>query len=289
MATIADEKRIRERLAKLERQQGCLVLYAVESGSRTWGFASPDSDFDVRGITLYPRDVYLMLERPPEVINFIEDDLDISFWDIYKFMSLAQRSNPSTLEWIGASQVYVKAPATLRHHWTMVDDHHWWSRQRLMHHYLGLAKSEWHKYIADRTSDRVKTKAYFYVMRPLFILEWLFRYNTLPVNQNLLTLMTMLTWGDKERGYRINQEVRSALGMLVLEKGQGSEFDAHQRVPLLDDFIECEFEYWKAIQAEWDMKEKLPAIYEGHANTTLWELHKQYAQGALKPLDSRPE
>ena len=37
-----------EALARIEREHDVSVLLAVESGSRAWGFASPDSDYDVR-------------------------------------------------------------------------------------------------------------------------------------------------------------------------------------------------------------------------------------------------
>lgn len=292
MATNETAERIVARLYELEKRFGMRVLYACESGSRAWGFPSSNSDYDVRGIYLFPRDAYLMLERPPETLSVIEGDLDIHLWDIYKFMTLAQRSNPSALEWIGANEVYVKAPLTLRQHWIMAEDHHWWSRQRLMHHYLGLAKSEYHKYIADRTQERVKTKAYFYVIRPLFILEWLFRYNTLPANQNLMVLVSLLTWGDMnpDHSARFSPEIRSAIATLAFEKIRGDEFDAHQRVPLLDAFIERELEHWKTIQAEWDVKEKPVAIYAGHASMTLLDLHEHNARRrALKPLDTLPE
>ena len=41
-------KEIQNELARVERDEGVRILYAVESGSRAWGFASPDSDRDVR-------------------------------------------------------------------------------------------------------------------------------------------------------------------------------------------------------------------------------------------------
>ena len=41
-----------EKLTELEQSENVRVLHAVESGSRAWGFASPDSDYDVRFINL---------------------------------------------------------------------------------------------------------------------------------------------------------------------------------------------------------------------------------------------
>ena len=45
---------IQARLEAIEADYGVRVLYACESGSRGWGFASPDSDYDVRFIYVHP-------------------------------------------------------------------------------------------------------------------------------------------------------------------------------------------------------------------------------------------
>ena len=39
---------IKRKLDEIEEKENVTILFAVESGSRAWGFASPDSDFDVR-------------------------------------------------------------------------------------------------------------------------------------------------------------------------------------------------------------------------------------------------
>ncbi len=49
-------QRIRDELARIESERGVRVLYACESGSRAWGFASRDSDYDVRFLYVHPRD-----------------------------------------------------------------------------------------------------------------------------------------------------------------------------------------------------------------------------------------
>ena len=54
---------IKEKLHEIERRENCRILLAVESGSRAWGFASPDSDYDVRFIYARPKESYLKLHR----------------------------------------------------------------------------------------------------------------------------------------------------------------------------------------------------------------------------------
>ena len=68
-----------ERLKEIEQRENIRILHAVESGSRAWGFASPDSDYDVRFIYVRPRDFYLKLEKTRDVLEFpVNDLLDIN-------------------------------------------------------------------------------------------------------------------------------------------------------------------------------------------------------------------
>ena len=55
----AMEQRIQNELTRVEQAHGVKVLYACESGSRGWGFASQDSDYNVRFIYAHPADWYL--------------------------------------------------------------------------------------------------------------------------------------------------------------------------------------------------------------------------------------
>ncbi len=54
---------IQEKIREIEKQEQVKIIYAVESGSRAWGFASPDSDYDVRFIYVRRPDFYLKLEK----------------------------------------------------------------------------------------------------------------------------------------------------------------------------------------------------------------------------------
>ena len=50
---------IAERLAAIERTYDVRLLFAIESGSRAWGFPSPDSDYDVRFVYIHRPEWYL--------------------------------------------------------------------------------------------------------------------------------------------------------------------------------------------------------------------------------------
>ena len=76
---------INEKLDEIERTEGVRVLHAVESGSRAWGFASLDSDYDVRFVYVRPKEDYLRLDEPRDVIEWqLDEVLDINGWDLIK-------------------------------------------------------------------------------------------------------------------------------------------------------------------------------------------------------------
>ena len=76
-------KEIDEKLNEIEEKEGVKILHAVESGSRAWGFASPDSDYDVRFIYMRPAQDYLRLDEPRDVIEWqLDEVLDINGWDL---------------------------------------------------------------------------------------------------------------------------------------------------------------------------------------------------------------
>jgi uncharacterized protein len=73
----------------LETEHGCRVLFACESGSRAWGFASPDSDYDVRFIHTHPLDWYLRVKPGNDTIErMAPGDMDFSGWDLRKALAL---------------------------------------------------------------------------------------------------------------------------------------------------------------------------------------------------------
>lgn len=83
MMGIIDE--IQMKLKEIEEQEHVTILHAVESGSRAWGFASPDSDYDVRFIYVRTMEDYLRLDEPRDVIEWQMDEvLDINGWDLRK-------------------------------------------------------------------------------------------------------------------------------------------------------------------------------------------------------------
>ena len=111
--SVSDEFRteILRRLHNAEIEHDVSILYACESGSRAWGFASPDSDYDVRFIYAHKPDWYLAfnVERQRDVIEYpIVDEIDCGGWDMRKAMHLFCRTNGALLEWFKSPIKYIE-------------------------------------------------------------------------------------------------------------------------------------------------------------------------------------
>ena len=102
---------ILDELKKIEKQHGVRILHAVESGSRAWGFASPDSDYDVRFVYVRPAADYIRLDETQDVIEWkLDETLDINGWDLKKALRQFARGNPTLFEWSFSPVVYLTTP-----------------------------------------------------------------------------------------------------------------------------------------------------------------------------------
>src|SRR5262245_7291893 len=134
-------KSIQTRLSLIEQDEGIKILYACESGSRAWGFASSDSDYDVRFIYVRPRDSYLSIdiENQRDVVEQpLENALDINGWELRKALRLLRKSNPPLLEWLGSPIVYREVTDMAAAMRALVS--RWYSPIACAHHYLHMAQ-----------------------------------------------------------------------------------------------------------------------------------------------------
>jgi predicted nucleotidyltransferase len=107
--------KVQRQLTDVERRYGVRVLYACESGSRGWGFASPDSDYDVRFLYVHPLEWYLRVDAPRDVIELpIDDELDVCGWEWRKALGLLKGANPTLIEWLDSPVVYRQDDATVQ-------------------------------------------------------------------------------------------------------------------------------------------------------------------------------
>lgn len=200
---------IQNALTQQSQSQNVTILYSCESGSRAWGFPSPDSDYDVRFIYAHPQDWYLSLFDERDVIEQpINDLLDISGWDFGKALQLLYKSNAPLIEWLHSPIVYTQDSEIINKLRELAVT----SFQPLgvCHHYLGMAKKGWDVVSGQ---EQVKLKRYFYVLRALFCCEWIVKEKSIPPVQFSIILEKYYPTGD----------FRDAVDELLVKKSQSNE------------------------------------------------------------------
>jgi len=217
---------IRGRLAAAEREHGVRVLLAVESGSRAWGFASPDSDYDVRFIYAPPPDWYLDIEEKRDVIEYpIVDEIDINGWDVRKALNLFRRSNPAFVEWIQSPIVYAQEGFFADKSRELLPKVY--DCARGIGHYRSMAWNNYRGYLRD---NLVPLKKYFYVLRPLLAIRWIERFGRPPPIE-FDRLLAMLDGDDRLLG---------EIARLLEKKKAAGEMERAARIEPLNAFIESE-------------------------------------------------
>lgn len=168
-------EKIQEQLRRIEETENIKILFAVESGSRAWGFASPDSDYDVRFIYIRRLEDYLRLNTIRDVIELpIDDALDINGWDLQKTLRLLHKSNPTLFEWFSSPIVYQKTEFADKFRDLMM---HYFSSKKTMYHYVSMAEGNYREYLKG---DLIRAKKYFYVLRPVLACQWILDWGTPP-------------------------------------------------------------------------------------------------------------
>ena len=168
-------EKIQEQLRRIEEAENIKILFAVESGSRAWGFASPDSDYDVRFIYIRRLEDYLRLNTIRDVIELpIDDALDINGWDLQKTLRLLHKSNPTLFEWFSSPIVYQETEFADKFRDLMM---HYFSSKKTMYHYVSMAEGNYREYLKG---DLVRAKKYFYVLRPVLACQWILDRGTPP-------------------------------------------------------------------------------------------------------------
>lgn len=220
--------RIIDALRLVESEESVKVLFACESGSRAWGFESADSDYDVRFIYLRPTRWYLTIDEGRDVIERpISQDLDVSGWDLRKALQLYRKSNPPLMEWLKSPIVYMESGSAAPRMRALMKDHY--SSTACIHHYLSMARGNNRQYLQG---DTVRTKKYFYVLRPLLACKWLEAGRGVVPMEFSVLLDALIGEGV------LREEILS----LLHRKREGEELDRGPRIPVISDFLDAEIE-----------------------------------------------
>ena len=234
---------ILEKIKEIEEKENVRVIMAIESGSRAWGFASPDSDYDVRFVYIRQLEDYLCLDKVRDVIEWqIDDVLDINGWDIKKALQLMHDSNPTIFEWCASSIVYKDSDLfeklkELRHSY--------FSCKKSLYHYWHMASNNYLNYLQE---EQVRIKKYFYVIRPLLAAKWIVDNGTQPP-----MLFSELVEAE------LPENLKDIIKHLLDMKQKMSEMGLASKIKELDEFIEKELEIVKKaadeaenVKNDWD-------------------------------------
>ncbi|MET1254961.1 nucleotidyltransferase domain-containing protein [Aliikangiella maris] len=219
---------IQEKIKQIEEKYQVTILYACESGSRAWNFASPNSDYDIRFIYAHQPAWYLQVDKEyqRDVIELpIVDEYDINGWELQKSLKLLKKSNPTLLEWISSPIVYRNIKG-FKQEANALSDKYFCARS-CFYHYQHMAKNNYREHLKQST---VRLKKYFYVLRPLFAMRWLEKKLTkIPMQFNEL-LNSMCD----------NKQVRSLIEELLIIKESVDEKYYQPAQPMLNKYIENE-------------------------------------------------
>lgn len=244
---------IKEKLNEIEQAENIRIIMAVESGSRAWGFASPDSDYDVRFIYVRNTEDYLRLKPVRDVIEWQLDDVyDISGWDLKKALQLLHDSNPTMHEWCNSPIIYKENE--LAEPLRKLTREHFLPKKALFH-YVNMAE---HSFRTTLMGEEVRFKKYFYALRPILAAMWVAEKKTAP----------SMMFEDLVEA-ELPAELLPAVQRLLEIKKQISELGGGEQIPELNAFL----------QEQIDQMRVCAECEENRSNT--WEALDDFFQMAV--------
>ena len=218
--------RVCAQLRAIEQRYNVRVLYACESGSRGWGFASPDSDYDVRFLYVHRPEWYLRVESQRDVIELpIDDELDVCGWEWRKALGLLKGANPTLIEWLDSPVVYQEDETVVAELRALIPA--WFSPLRARWHYYSMARKNFRGYLQGET---VRLKKYFYVLRPLLAARWVEAGKGVPP----------MRFAELLAGSELCAPLRAEIDALLEIKQRAGEAEYGPKRPLVHAFLQSE-------------------------------------------------
>ncbi len=248
-------ERIHHYLQQLEQEKDIHILLACETGSRAWGFPSPDSDFDVRLIYVHRMDWYLSVDDRKNTLErmYEGNELDITGWELKKSLQLLRKSNAALLERIQSPIIYRADNVFLEAIKTVAQQQY--SRIGTIHHYWSMAKKIIESIEADQ---QYKLKSFFYVLRTVCVCQWILEREDLPP----------IEFSKVYTALKLDKALVKRIEELIVLKSQQLEGYLHTGESELIDFMQ------RCLRQAEAGKHVLPA---GRGNTeSLNELLRQY-------------
>jgi predicted nucleotidyltransferase len=214
---------ILRKLQAVEAAHGVRVLYACESGSRGWGFASPDSDYDARFVFVRPARDYLRITPQRDVIEEAPGPVfDVNGWDLRKALELLAKGNATLIEWLSSPVVNRQDDAFMRGLRDAAAAVY--QPVRSFHHYFSMARGNHREYLKG---EQVRAKKYLYVLRPLLAAQWVLERDGAPPMPFEQLVEAMVS----------DPDVRDDIDELLAQKRQAAELEWLPARPRLNAFI----------------------------------------------------
>tara|TARA_Y100000310_G_scaffold328062_1_gene395488 strand:- start:28703 stop:29500 length:798 start_codon:yes stop_codon:yes gene_type:complete len=229
------KEKIKQICQDLEKKHNIKILFAIENGSRAWRMESEDSDYDVRFVFVRPIEDYIQINKQREVINIAFDEegkicdakgayIDISGFDVFKYIKLLSDSNPTSIEWLNTDILYYGEQNKVFKKFALEN----FSKIALYHHYKSMCRNNYLKYLKD--SSDVTYKRYLYGFRGLINSRWIANKKTIPPISFPETI--------KKSKEFIDKEIIEKLEEIINLKSQGKEKDIIQNIVKMDKYIE---------------------------------------------------
>lgn len=243
------------RLDRIEGEEGIRHLLAIESGSRAWGFASPDSDYDVRFIYVRPREDYLALRPVRDVVERpILDEIDLNGWDVRKALGLMLKHNAVVSEWIESPILYRDTDPFIGRMAELGD--RFFDPKGYARHYASLGTQSAKRWLQE--GEPVTIKKYFYALRPAMAIRCL-RMD--PNQRPPMRLQDLMAKCD------LPSDLFNRIEELVAIKAKTREAGASSGIPELDAFIAHELSRADEVPSRAD-----PDAFEREANALFLDL-----------------
>ncbi|MBI5857872.1 MAG: nucleotidyltransferase domain-containing protein [Sphingobacteriales bacterium] len=211
-------KEIETILNNISQQENIKILYACETGSRAWGFPSPDSDYDVRFIYMHEKDWYLSLSQRKDTIEYMEGELDITGWNLKKCLTLLKKSNAPLIERFQSPVEYF-GDVGFKENFTKLIKNYYSPTAVFFHHY-SLANKFWDEL---KGKDEIKLKNLFYLVRSLLSCNWIIKdKSVLPMSID--GLMNYIA-DDKKAKLKSLIKLKATVGEKYLHPKEEEVFD----------------------------------------------------------------
>lgn len=210
---------MKTKLKHIEEKYSVNINYACESGSRAWGFASPDSDYDVRFLYTHSLEWYLSTSEKRDTIDIMEGDFDAVGWELRKSLRLLKKSNVPAIEHLFSPILYLGEDKVISELRSIAKD--CFSPIACMFHYLSMSK----KYEDKLKDETIKLKSLFYALRTAMAGKWIVENNTMPP----VVFNEMLSLAPTD----IADEIKN----LMVIKSKNNEGYLHARNNKVIDFV----------------------------------------------------